>query len=305
MANQTYETTCCVVGGGPAGMMLAYLLARAGVAVTVLEKHNDFFRDFRGDTVHPSTLELMYELGILEDFLKVPHQKLRPSAAYTAIMLFGSATSAMCRRTASSSLSCRSGISWTSSPARPGSSLLSNFGCSMMRSTSCAMAIASPELRRRRLTARCKSARTWSSAAMAVTPSLARQRIWKSRSLVSPSMCLWFRITRTTNDPEQLLGNINYGRALILIPRSDYFQAGLVIPKGSFEELQRQGLDVFAKPASPHRSLSRRSRRGTARLGPDQAANGANQPAAAMASSRSTLHWRCGPCNVPCWWSRN
>src|SRR5580704_9395591 len=76
MLTETLETSCCVVGGGPAGMMLGYLLARAGVAVTVLEKHNDFFRDFRGDTVHPSTLELMYELGILEDFLKVPHQRL-------------------------------------------------------------------------------------------------------------------------------------------------------------------------------------------------------------------------------------
>src|ERR1700735_4521644 len=76
MANKTYETTCCVVGGGPAGVMLGYLLARAGVAVTVLEKHADFNRDFRGDTVHPSTLELMYELGLLEDFLKVPHQEL-------------------------------------------------------------------------------------------------------------------------------------------------------------------------------------------------------------------------------------
>src|SRR3954470_16327071 len=65
-----------VVGGGPAGMMLGFLLARAGVHVTVLEKHNDFFRDFRGDTVHPSTLEVMYELGLLDDFLKLPHQEL-------------------------------------------------------------------------------------------------------------------------------------------------------------------------------------------------------------------------------------
>src|SRR5580658_3794244 len=76
MPTQTLETTCCVVGGGPAGIMLGYLLARAGVSVTVLEKHNDFFRDFRGDTVHPSTLELMDELGLLEEFLKVPHQQL-------------------------------------------------------------------------------------------------------------------------------------------------------------------------------------------------------------------------------------
>src|SRR5262249_25389841 len=76
MAN-SLQTTCCIVGGGPAGVMLAYLLARRGVAVTVLEKHKDFFRDFRGDTVHPSTLELMYELGLLEEFRRLPHQELR------------------------------------------------------------------------------------------------------------------------------------------------------------------------------------------------------------------------------------
>src|ERR1700723_3721345 len=72
MPAETLETTCCVVGGGPAGMMLGYLLARANIPVTVLEKHNDFFRDFRGDTVHPSTLQLLHELGLLESFLKVP-----------------------------------------------------------------------------------------------------------------------------------------------------------------------------------------------------------------------------------------
>ena len=66
----TQNTQCCIAGGGPAGMMLGFLLARAGVRVVVLEKHADFLRDFRGDTVHPSTLELMYELGILDDFLK-------------------------------------------------------------------------------------------------------------------------------------------------------------------------------------------------------------------------------------------
>ncbi len=68
---------CCIAGGGPAGMMLGFLLARAGIDVVVLEKHADFLGDFRGDTIHPSTLELMHELGVLDDFLKKPHQELR------------------------------------------------------------------------------------------------------------------------------------------------------------------------------------------------------------------------------------
>src|ERR1051325_3822339 len=69
-------TTCAIAGGGPAGMMLGFLLARAGVPVTVLEKHDDFLRDFRGDTIHPSTLEVIHELGLLDVFLKLPHEKV-------------------------------------------------------------------------------------------------------------------------------------------------------------------------------------------------------------------------------------
>src|ERR1700721_1504523 len=75
------RTRCCIVGGGPAGMMLGFLLARAGVDVVVLEKHGDFLRDFRGDTIHPSTLQVMYELGLLEEFLKLPHDELRELSA--------------------------------------------------------------------------------------------------------------------------------------------------------------------------------------------------------------------------------
>ncbi len=81
MDNSTIATQCCIAGGGPAGMMLGYLLARAGVHVVVLEKHGDFFRDFRGDTVHPSTLELMFELGLMDKFLKLPHQEVETLSA--------------------------------------------------------------------------------------------------------------------------------------------------------------------------------------------------------------------------------
>src|ERR1700704_1783811 len=77
---QQISTTCVIAGAGPAGMMLGYLLARAGVDVTVLEKHGDFLRDFRGDTVHPSTLEVMYELGLLDEFLKREHQEVQQLA---------------------------------------------------------------------------------------------------------------------------------------------------------------------------------------------------------------------------------
>src|SRR3954452_3128839 len=75
-ASEAIETTCCNAGGGPAGMILGFLLARAGVAVVVLEKHGDFLRDFRGDTIHPSTLQVMHELGLLDDLLKRPHQEV-------------------------------------------------------------------------------------------------------------------------------------------------------------------------------------------------------------------------------------
>src|SRR6201986_4237810 len=76
-SGRTISTRCCIVGGGPAGMMLGYLLGRAGVDVVVLEKHPDFFRDFRGDTVHPSTLQVMDELGLIDGFWKLPHQEFQ------------------------------------------------------------------------------------------------------------------------------------------------------------------------------------------------------------------------------------
>src|SRR5437016_142416 len=78
--NTPDRVTCAIAGGGPAGMMLGFLLARAGIDVVVLEKHGDFLRDFRGDTIHPSTLEVMHELGILDELLKRPHQEVRELA---------------------------------------------------------------------------------------------------------------------------------------------------------------------------------------------------------------------------------
>src|ERR1700691_4932155 len=78
---ETLGVQCCIAGGGPAGMMLGYLLGRAGISTVVLEKHADFLRDFRGDTVHPSTLMIMHELGLIDDFLKLPHSEIRALSA--------------------------------------------------------------------------------------------------------------------------------------------------------------------------------------------------------------------------------
>ena len=88
MANSEVSVRCCIAGGGPAGMMLALLLARAGIHVLVLEKHADFLRDFRGDTIHPSTLQIMHELGMLEEFLRRPHQEARVPSARRSAMRF-------------------------------------------------------------------------------------------------------------------------------------------------------------------------------------------------------------------------
>src|SRR5271156_491793 len=101
---------CCIAGGGPAGMILAYLLARAGVEVIVLEKHADFLRDFRGDTLHPSTLETMSELGILEELLKRPHQKITRFGLEWAARICSSVRCAISERGAASWPLCRSGI---------------------------------------------------------------------------------------------------------------------------------------------------------------------------------------------------
>ena len=127
-ATETIHTTCCIAGGGPAGMMLGFLLARAGVAVVVVEKHKDFLRDFRGDTIHPSTLELMYELGLLEEFLKLPHQKVQQVGIQIGDdqVTIGD----LRRPTASSSLSCPNGIFWISWPTRAAATRsVSTCGC--------------------------------------------------------------------------------------------------------------------------------------------------------------------------------
>ena len=241
----TLETTCCVVGGGPAGMMLGYLLARRGVSVMVLEKHQDFFRDFRGDTVHPSTLELFHELGLLEDFLKVPHQELQSVGGVFGDFPFEAAdfrhVPAHCKFVAL--MPQWDFLDFVSGQAKkfPNFDLrLQHEAIGLMDDTG---RITGVEVRTPEGTLRIR-------ADLIVGCDGRHSRVRESAHLDVvefgvPIDVLWFRISRLANDPDEVFGNMNYGHALILINRGTYFQAGLIIQKDSFEQLKSAGIDQF------------------------------------------------------------
>ncbi len=228
-------------------MMLGFLLARAGVPVTVLEKHNDFFRDFRGDTVHPSTLDLMRELGLLEDFLKVPHQELTSVSGVFGDFSFQAAdfryVPAHCKFVAL--MPQWDFLNFVAAKAKnfPTFRLcMRHEAVGLMEDRRCVTGV---EVRtpggnieiRADLVIGCDGRHS-------VTRKAAQMEVIESGV---PIDVLWFRISRKTSDPDQLFGNINYGKVLILINRGNYFQAGLIIPKGSYEAIQREGLDAFRK----------------------------------------------------------
>jgi 2-polyprenyl-6-methoxyphenol hydroxylase-like FAD-dependent oxidoreductase len=228
-------------------MMLGYLLARAGVAVTVLEKHNDFFRDFRGDTVHPSTLELLYELGLLEDFLKVPHQKLTSVGAVFGDFAFQAAdfryVPAQCRFVAM--MPQWDFLNFLSARARdfPAFDLRMQYqGVNLIRGAGRVTGVE----------AHTPNGVVQILADLVVGCDGRHSTVRKAAKLEvietgAPIDVLWFRLSRSANDPEQVLGNLNYGKVLILINRGGYFQSGLIIRKGSFEELKQQGLEAFRR----------------------------------------------------------
>lgn len=245
MAREVLETTCCVVGGGPAGMMLGYLLARKGVQVTVLEKHEDFFRDFRGDTVHPSTLEVLNELGLLEEFLALPHEKVESLGVILGDSLFDVAdfryVPVTCKFVAL--MPQWDFLNFLSAKAKkfPSFQLLLQYEATDLvrdgeRITGVVVQKQGREIKiRADLVVGCdgRHSHTRSAAGLEVIENGV------------PIDVLWFRISRTPSDSAQVLGNVNYGKALILINRSDYFQAGLIVKKGTYDEIKARGIDAL------------------------------------------------------------
>lgn len=239
------STRCCVVGGGPAGMMLGLLLARAGVDVIVLEKHADFLRDFRGDTIHPSTLELMHELGVLEEFLKLPHEKarlLKVQVGDTSIPLADfSHLPTRCKFIALM-------------PQWDFLNFLASQGARYptfhLRQKTEATGLIEEEGRVAGVRAAAPDGPLEIRADLVVGAdgrhSVVREKAgFHVQELGAPMDVLWFRISRQPSDPEETMGRFDAGRILIMINRGMHWQFGYIIMKGSAEENRKQGIEAF------------------------------------------------------------
>ena len=245
MATEQITTTCAIAGGGPAGMMLGLLLARAGVDVVVLEKHADFLRDFRGDTVHPSTLEVMHELGILEDFLKRPHQKLRELAGEigdTRVRLADfSHLPTHCRFIAL--MPQWDFLDFLAGYAKryPGFHLRMRAevnGLIMDGDSVSGLRAETPE----GLLEVRASLVVGADGRHSTVRDLAGLEV---KDLGAPMDVLWLSLSKRAGDGSQSLGRIQAGRLFVMLDRGDYWQCAFVIPKGGFEALRAKGVENF------------------------------------------------------------
>ena len=245
MASRPSTVTCCVAGGGPAGMMLGLLLARAGVSVLVLEKHADFLRDFRGDTIHPSTLELMHELGLLEELLRLPHQELPRLVAQVGDTALPVADFTHLR-TRCKFIALMPQWDFLDFLARHAA------GYAAFRLEMRAEATGLVEEAGRVIGVRGSAATgPFEVHADLVVAADGRSSILRERAglhvedLGAPMDVLWFRLSRSPGDPEATMGRFDGGRIFVLINRGPYWQCGYVIPKDGAGEVRRRGLEAF------------------------------------------------------------
>jgi len=238
-------TQCCIAGGGPAGMMLGFLLARAGVDVIVLEKHADFLRDFRGDTIHPSTLEIMHELGLLDEFLKLPHEKV-----YELNAQIGDTKLTLADFTR---LPTRCGFiafmpqwDFLDFLAEHGR----RFAAFDLKMEAEVHDLTVEEGRVTGLLATTPEGEIRVEADLVVAAdgrhSTLRERAGlEVLDLGAPMDVLWMRLSRRSDDPGQTLGRIYSGRIFVMLNREDYWQCAFVIPKGGFDQVHDRGLQAL------------------------------------------------------------
>jgi 2-polyprenyl-6-methoxyphenol hydroxylase-like FAD-dependent oxidoreductase len=239
------ETTCLIAGGGPAGMMLGLLLARAGVRVTVMEKHADFLRDFRGDTVHASTLRLLDELGLGPRFAEIPHRLI--DAARMEIQ--GEGVRLDFSRLPGAHQHIALVPQWdflemvaTAAEAEPTFRLLrSTEATGVIRDGNRVVGVTYRDLTgetkemRAELTVACDGRSSTLRSAMGLTP----------RSFGAPMDVWWFRLPRRADDPSGLAGVLRAGHATITIDRGDYYQIAYIIPKGTDAAMRAQGIEAL------------------------------------------------------------
>lgn len=244
-ASKSLRCRCCIAGGGPAGMMLGFLLARAGVEVIVLEKHADFLRDFRGDTIHPSTLEVMHELGLLEDFLKLPHEEATQITGIVGheevIVADLSHLPTHCRFIAFMPQWDFLNFLMERGQRYP------TFHVHLRTEVTSLL-----ERNGRVIGVQAKTPDgPVEIEADLVVGADGRHSTVRARSGLeveefgAPMDVLWLRLSRRPTDRRNPLGRFDRGRIFVMLDRGDYWQCAYVIPKGGFDEIRAHGLEAF------------------------------------------------------------
>ncbi len=239
------STRCVVAGGGPAGILLGYLLARAGIEVVVLEMWPDFFRDFRGDTIHPSTMDVLGELGLLDEFLKLPHSEMTRMTMHMGgrAITLADLEHVPARRKFIAFIPQWDFLNFLATKAKA----FPSFRL-MMETKATDLIIENGRVAGVR--AQGKDGEFEIRADLVVGAdgrhSTVRERGgFAVKELGVPIDVLWFRIGRSGADDKQSLGYLEAGRALVMLDRHDYWQCGLIISKGGFDAIKAAGVEAF------------------------------------------------------------